>query len=83
LAKSLGITILLAVLVSGVGHIYLGFVKRGIIILIVSIAIWIIVSLFVPYPWTWVIGGVYWIWQIVDAYRHYKKLNAAQPQVEK
>jgi len=50
---------------------------------VVSIAIWIIVSLFIPYPWTWLIGGVYWIWQIVDAYRHYKKLNSAQPQVEK
>jgi TM2 domain-containing membrane protein YozV len=43
LAKSLAITILLAVLVSGVGHIYLGIIKRGIIILIVGIAIWIIV----------------------------------------
>jgi TM2 domain-containing membrane protein YozV len=83
LAKSLGITILLAVLVSGVGHIYLGFVKRGIIILVVSIAIWSVVSLFVPYPGSWLIGGIYWIWQIVDAYRHYKKLNPAQPQVEK
>jgi len=83
LAKSLGITILLAVLVSGVGHIYLGFVKRGIIILVVSIAIWSVVSIFVPYPWSWLIGGIYWIWQIVDVYRHYKKLNPAQPQVEK
>lgn len=83
LAKSLGITILLAVLVSGVGHIYLGFVKRGIIILVVAIAIWIIVSLFIPYPWSWLIGGAYWVWQIIDAYKHYKKLNPGQPQVTK
>ncbi|HSA73470.1 MAG TPA: hypothetical protein VLD84_05895 [Nitrososphaeraceae archaeon] len=81
MTKSLGITILLAVLVSGVGHIYLGFIKRGIIILVVGIALWIITSLFIPYPWTWLIGGAYWIWQIVDAYQHYKKLKAEQPKV--
>ncbi len=56
--KSLGITILLAVLVSGVGHIYLGIVKKGIIILIVGISIAIIVPMFVPYPWSWIIGGI-------------------------
>jgi len=41
LAKKLWLTILLAVIVSGLGHIYLGFVKRGIIILVVGIALWI------------------------------------------
>lgn len=75
LAKSLGITILLAVLVSGVGHIYLGIVKRGIIILIVGIAIWIIVPMFVPFPLSWVIGAAYWIWQLVDVIRIYKKMK--------
>jgi len=80
LAKSLAITILLAVLVSGVGHIYLGIVKRGIFILIVGIAIWIIVPWFVPFPLGWVIGAAYWIWQIVDVYRLYKKMNFGQTQ---
>jgi len=47
LAKSLKITILLAFLVSGVGHIYLGTIKRGTIILVVGIALWLIVPLFV------------------------------------
>jgi len=80
LAKSLAITILLAVLVSGVGHIYLGIVKRGIIILIVGIAIWIIVPWFVPFPLSWVILAPYWIWQIVDVYRLYKKMKFGQAQ---
>lgn len=75
-AKSLGITILLAVLVSGVGHIYLGIIKRGIIILIVGIAIWIIVPLFVPIPLSWVIGGGYWVWQLVDAILLYRKMKS-------
>jgi hypothetical protein len=34
LTKSFGITLLLAALISGVDHIYLGIIKRGIIILI-------------------------------------------------
>ena len=73
--KNLGITILLPVLVSGVGHIYLGIVKKGIIILIVGISIAIIVHMFVPYPWSWIIGGVYWLWQLIDAIRSYRKRN--------
>jgi TM2 domain-containing membrane protein YozV len=75
LAKSLGITILLAVLVSGVGHIYLGIVKRGIIILIVSFAIYIIAGMLFPEPYNWIIGGAYWIWQLVDVIRLYKKMK--------
>ncbi|TLX86699.1 MAG: hypothetical protein E6K94_02595 [Thaumarchaeota archaeon] len=82
MAKSLAITILLAVLVSGVGHIYLGVIKRGIIILIVGIAIWIIVPWFVPFPLSWVIGAGYWIWQIVDVYMLYKKMKFGQTQTK-
>jgi hypothetical protein len=75
LPKSLRITILLAVLVSGVGHIYLGFLKRGIIILIVGIALWWILRLFTPFPLNWFFFAIYWAWQIIDAHRHYKKLK--------
>jgi TM2 domain-containing membrane protein YozV len=81
LAKSLKITILLAILVSGVGHIYLGVTKRGIIILVVAIALWIIIPLFVPIPYSWVFTGIYWIWQIVDVYRIYKKMDSGQTQI--
>lgn len=72
--KSLGLTILLALLIPGVGHIYLGFVRRGITILIVGIALWFS-SMFIPFPWVWGINAVYWIWQIVDAYRRYQELK--------
>jgi hypothetical protein len=57
LTISIGITILLAVLISGVDHIYLGIIKRGIIILIFGIALWINVPLFVPFPLGSVISG--------------------------
>jgi hypothetical protein len=40
LAKSLALTIILAILVGGVGHIYLGFIKRGLVILVIGIVLW-------------------------------------------
>ena len=83
MAKSLGIAILLAVLVSGVGHIYLGIINRGVIILIIGIVAWMVVSAFVPFPYSWVIIIGYWIWQIWDAYKYYKKLNPGKPQITK
>jgi hypothetical protein len=81
LAKSLKITILLAILVSGVGHIYLGIIKRGIIILVVGIALWIIVPLVVPFPYSWVFTTAYWILQIVDVYQIYKRMDSGQTQI--
>jgi hypothetical protein len=75
LAKDLRITIILGFLLAGVGHIYLGFMKRGIIILIIGIGFGYIVSSLVPFPLSWLIIGPYWIWQLVDAYNLYKKLR--------
>jgi TM2 domain-containing membrane protein YozV len=80
LAKSLALTIFLAVVIAGVGHIYLGYKKRGIIILIARIAIWLAVFWFIPFPLSWVIGpllgGGFWIWQIIDAVRLYNKMKS-------
>ena len=84
MAKRLWLTILLAVIVSGLGHIYLGFFKRGIIFLVVGFAIWIIGDLLFPERYGLLgIGGAFWIWQIWDAYKHYKKLNLGQTQITK
>jgi hypothetical protein len=83
LAKRLWLTILLAVVLWGVGHIYLGVIRRGITILIVGIVLSIVVNLFVPIPFSWVIVIGYWLWQIYDAYKHYQKLNAGQTQLTK
>jgi hypothetical protein len=81
LAKRLWLTIVLAVLVSGVGHIYLGFIKRGIIILIVAIILGFSLPFLIPLPFSWIILIGYWLWQIWDAYKHYNKLNVGQTQV--
>jgi len=80
LAKSLALIIFLAVVIAGVGHIYLGYKKRGIIILTTRIAIWLAVFWFIPFPLSWVIGpllgGGFWIWQIIDAVRLYNKMKS-------
>ena len=80
LAKSLALTIVLAVLVAGVGHIYLGFIRRGIIILVIGIVLWIVASLRVQYPYMWIITIAYLGWQIIDAFIHYKKFISGQTQ---
>jgi TM2 domain-containing membrane protein YozV len=79
LAKDLRITIILGFLLAGIGHIYLGFIKRGIIILIIGIGFGYIVSSLVPFPLSWLIIGPYWIWQLVDVYNLYKKLGFGEP----
>jgi TM2 domain-containing membrane protein YozV len=81
LAKSLKITILLAFLGDGVGHIYLGAIKRGIIILAVGNFLWLILPLFVPFPFSFVINIAYWLMQMVDAYLLYRKMYSGQTQI--
>ena len=80
MAKSLALTIILAVVIAGVGHIYLGYKKRGIIILIARVAIWLGVALLVPFPFSLVfgviLGGGFWIWQLIDAVRLFNKMRS-------
>jgi TM2 domain-containing membrane protein YozV len=75
LTKSLKVTILLGFLLAGVGHIYLGLIKRGIMILVIGVAFGYIVSSLVPFPLSWLLIGPYWIWQLVDVYNLYKKMT--------
>ncbi|MDW0148206.1 MAG: hypothetical protein QOK59_05920 [Nitrososphaeraceae archaeon] len=84
MAKSLALTIILAVLIAGLGHIYLGYKKRGVIILIVRIAIWLAIILLIPFPMGWVIGpifgGGFWLWQLIDVVRLHNKIKSRQAQ---
>jgi hypothetical protein len=69
--------------VSGVGHIYLGFIKRGIIILIVAIILGFSLPFLISMPFSWIILRGYWLWQTRAAYEHYQKLNVGQTQATK
>ena len=75
LGKSLALTILLSVIIYGLGEIYLGVINRGVIVLIVGVGISLAASLLLPFYIAAPIIFVYWIWQLVDAYQQYKKLN--------
>jgi TM2 domain-containing membrane protein YozV len=75
LGKSLALTILLSVIICGLGEIYLGLINRGVIVLIVGVAIVFATSLLLPFYIALPIIFVYWIWQLVDAYQQYKKLK--------
>ena len=81
MAKRLWLTILLAVLIPGVGHMYLGFIKRGIILLIFALVLSFASSILMPFPLSSIIPIGYMIWQIYDAYVHYKRLNVGRTQV--
>jgi len=75
LGKSLALTILLSVIIYGLGEIYLGLINRGVIVLIVGIAVSLAASLLLPFYIAAPIIFAYWLWQLVDAYQQYKKLN--------
>jgi TM2 domain-containing membrane protein YozV len=89
MGKSLAITILLAVVIAGLGHIYLGYKKRGIIILIGRIAIWLTVAVLIPFPLSLVVGlvfgGGFWLWQLIDVVSLFnkRKSNLGEPINEK
>lgn len=82
LAKSLAITIILAVVFAGLGHIYLGYKKRGVIILVARVAIWLAALWFLPFPIDWIVGpivgGGFWIWQLIDVVRLYNRTRSAK-----
>jgi len=82
--------VVLAVIFAGLGHIYLGYKKRGVIILVTRIAIWLAVIWFLPFPIDWmvgpILGGGFWIWQLIDVIRLYNRTRSTiihdQTQVE-
>lgn len=78
--KSLALTIILSVIVYGLGQIYLGFTKRGLTILIVGYAIAIVLSFFLPFYLSAIFIIGYWIWQIIDAYKSYNKTKPVRAE---
>ena len=49
LGKNLALTILLSVIIYGLGEIYLGLINRGVIVLIVGIGVSLAASLLLPF----------------------------------
>ena len=60
----------------GVGHIYLGYAKRegSILLFAFVVSFGAGAGVLLPFPLSGLVTLVYWIWQIYDAYKHYKKI---------
>ncbi len=76
--KSAGLAAVLAFLIPGLGHIYLGKIGEGLFYLIISIVMaalspFTLFVLFIPLV-------VIWIWQIYDAYKKANQYNSAVQQ---
>jgi TM2 domain-containing membrane protein YozV len=80
LGKSLALAILLSVIIYGLGEIYLGVINRGVIVLIVGVAV-SLGALLLPFYIAAPIIFAYWIWQLVDAYLQYRKLNIPSEKI--
>ena len=81
LGKSLALTILLSVIIYRLGEIYLGEINRGVIVLIVGVAVSLGASLLLPFYIAALIIFAYWIWQLVDAYLQYRRLNIPREKI--
>jgi TM2 domain-containing membrane protein YozV len=78
--KSLTLTIILSVIIFGLGQTYLGLIGRGLAILIVGFVGSILVSILLPFYVSLPIITAYWIWQIIDAYQSYNKITPKNPK---
>jgi TM2 domain-containing membrane protein YozV len=73
--RKLVLAIVLDILLAGLGHIFIRYVKRGIIILISAIGIGIITSLFLPSNFSILAAIAFWVWEIYDLMQIVKKEN--------
>jgi len=71
--KSVPLAIVLAVLVPGLGHVYLRRFAQGAAIFIVVAALLLLFFLIV----TVAVAAAIWAWQVYDAYRMVKEYNRA------
>ena len=65
-------TIILSILLAGLGHMYLGNYRRGVLILISALAMGLFFSFFESLFWV-IPPIIFFIWQIYDASREYEK----------
>ena len=67
------VAVLLSLLVTGLGHIYLGRWRRGLAILGVTIAVGALASFYVSYDQLMLIGAVFAVASAYDAYNLAKR----------
>ena len=66
--KKTWIAVLLSLLVTGLGHVYLGRWKRGLTIFITTLAVGVVASLYFTYDQVMFIGLLFALFSAYDAY---------------
>jgi hypothetical protein len=69
------IAIILDILIWGLGHVFAGRVKRGIGIFVLGLAIVIVASFLIPFPYSLLVGVAYLGWLISDLLRIIGSIN--------
>jgi TM2 domain-containing membrane protein YozV len=69
------IAIILTILIWGLGHAYLGCIKRGVVLFFLGLGIMIVVSFLIPFPFSVIVGLIYLGWLISDVLRIIKLEN--------
>jgi len=78
LMKNAGLAAVLAFLLPGLGHIYLGLITKGILYIILTCVLW--VGGVLTFGIGFIVYIIFWIWQIYDAYKLGNQYNSAVQQ---
>jgi len=70
--KSVPLTIILSIILEGLGHIYIEQTKKGVIFVGIGLALWIISFLDL---FTLVVAIPFWAWVLYDSYKNVKLYN--------
>lgn len=70
--KSPGLAAVLSLIIPGLGQIYNGEIGKGLAMVIVSIIMWVLVWLLIPF----LVIIVLWVYGIYDAYKKAERINA-------
>jgi hypothetical protein len=83
--RRLFFAIILDILLAGLGHMFMHYIKRGIIILLSAIAIGIVVSLLLPSNFSLLVALFFWLWEIYDLIQLSQKerLSLTKPESHK
>lgn len=76
--KNAGLAAVLAFLLPGLGHIYLGLITKGILYIILTFVLWVVGVL--TFGIGFIVYVIFWIWQIYDAYKLGNQYNSALQQ---
>jgi TM2 domain-containing membrane protein YozV len=72
------IAIILTIIIWGLGHAYLGRIKRGIGLFFLGLAIMLGVSFLIPFPFSLLVGLAYLVWLVSDVLRIIRLENNRQ-----